>query len=335
MAVWQRQVRIGLAVFVVVFAAAVFMSIRDRSIPVSALVSEKNEPEALTESRSVEIMRADESTENLRVSAERQLTYPDGSMRMVDGVEVAVVEGPNRTGFVLTGAEARVKADQTEVRLTDRVRLLSNDGFAAEAGEALYKKDKGVVLMPGEAVFTRGSFRASGVGAEYDRNRSRLLLLNDARVRLVGDATTTEIVSQSATLSEADGQMIFEGNVTLETPNKLMQADMARIRFQEGSFGSHLQALNLLGKAKISSDELVAGGLREMMSEDIRLAYDKSGQVVQRANLTGRASVEFYGADGSTGSRVAGDSIELSLDDTGKDVTGLLANGNVVLGLPF
>ena len=335
MVVWQRPVRVGLAIFVVAFSAIVFMSIRDRSVPVNALVSERDDPEALIESRSVEIMRADESTENLRVSAERQLTYPDGSMRMVDGVKVTVVERPDRSGFVLTGAEARVKADQTEVLLTDRVRLLSNDGFAAEAGEALYNKNNGVVLMPGEAVFTRGSMRASGVGAEYDCNRSRLLLLNDARVGLVGDAITTEIVSQSATLSEADGHMIFEGNVTLKTPNKLMQADMARVKFQEGNFGSQLQALNLLGKANISSDELVAGGLREMTADDIWLGYDKSGQVVQLANLTGGASVEFYGADGETGSRVAGDSIELSLDDVGKDVTALLGSGDVMLGLPF
>ena len=333
MVLWHRPVRVGLAAFVLAFGVAVFLGIRDRVAPARAVVVERADPEALIESRGARIVQADASAENLRVTAERQSTYEDGAVRMTDGVEVTVASRAERAGFTLTGAEATVNADQSEVHVAGGVRLRSEDGLQAASVEASYTEDDGIVRMPGEATFTRDAMRAAGTGAEYDRRGDVLRLADNARVDLVSAESTTEIRSRTATLAQVDGYMVFEGGVSISGREQRMEAERARATFLDDA-ESTLQTLDLEGRPRIVGTGRAAGQLREMTATGVGVRYDETGQVVERATLAGGALIDLYGSRGRPGSRVTGESIEVELGDAGSGLAALSATGDVAFSLP-
>ena len=89
MSVWQRPIRLLLALFVVGVGVSVALGLRERteSSP-AAVVAERTDPDAVIETRGSLIVQADELGENLRVVADRQDTYRDGALRLIDNVEV-------------------------------------------------------------------------------------------------------------------------------------------------------------------------------------------------------------------------------------------------------
>ncbi len=330
---WHRPVRVGLAAFVVVFGVAVSLGIRDRAAPARAVVVERTDPEALIESRGARIVQADESGENLRVTAERQSIYKDGTVRLMDGVEIVVASREERIGFTLTGNEATVNGDQSEVRVAGGVSFRSDDGFQAEAVEASYKEEDGIVRMVGEASFYRDAMYASGTGAEYDQRNDVLWLADDAQVKLVGAESTIEIRSRTATVAQVDGYMVFGGGVIISGREQRMEAERARATFLKDA-NSVLQGLELEGKSRIFGTDRSSGGLREMLATSIGIRYDETGQAIERATLAGSAVIELFGSEGGAGSRVTGSLIEVELDDDGSSLVSLSAHGEVTFILP-
>ena len=332
MTAWRRYLRYVLAVFIVGLGAAVLFGLRDRADPAPAVVVERADPDAVIQTRGSRIVQADATGENLSVVANQQLTYADGSIRMIDGVEVTVAEREGRPGFVLTGNEASVDENQTAVELSGTVTFRSGDGLEAATEHASYLDAEGIVRMPGEATFTREGMRANGRGADYDRSRDLLRLLDAARVDLTTDDASTQIRSGSATLAQTEGYMEFEGGVDIDAGTRHMQAERARVSFRDDT--SDLETLELLGRSRIRGDSRVAGELREMSATTITLAYGESGQQIEQAVLVGRAVVELYGADGAPGARISGQSmdVELAPDDGG--VRSVATRRGVVLELP-
>ena len=340
MSKWQRPVRFGLAAFVVSFAVAVFFGVRQRADPAPAVVIDRADPDALIQSRGARIIQSDESAEDVRITAGHQLTYPDGALRLTDGVEVAVAQRPDRDAFVLTGSEAVVDAEQNEVQITGGVHFESANGLNAEAGEATFLESEQVVRMPGEARFSRDGMTAGGFGAVYDQRHDVLTLERAARVELIGDDSRTVIDADTATLAQRDGYMIFTGGVAIAGAQEQMEALQARATFSgEGvdadpAAASMLTGLQLDGGARITGSHRSAGRLREMSADDIGLNYGENGQTLEEATLRGQAGVDLYGEDGAPGSRIAGRTIELTFGEPGEGVAGLSASGNVMLSLP-
>ena len=122
---WQNYIRFALAVFVVGLGSVVILSLRDRAEPVRAIVVERTDPDATIQTRGSRIIQTDSLGDNLMVLSERQLTYPDGALRMIDGVEVTVENRGDREGFSLRGMQASVDGEQTEVTLIGSVRFSS------------------------------------------------------------------------------------------------------------------------------------------------------------------------------------------------------------------
>ena len=311
MTAWRRYLRYALAVFIVGLGAAVLFGLRDRADPVPAVVVERADPDAVIQTRGSRIVQADATGENLSVVANQQLTYADGSIRMLDGVQVTVAEREGRPGFVLTGNEASVDENQTAVELSGAVTFSSEDGLEAATEHASYLDAEGTVRMPGEATFTREGMRATGRGADYDRSHDLLRLLDAAQVDLTTDDARTRIRSGSATLAQTEGYMEFEGGVDIDAGTRQMQAERARVSFRDDT--SDLEALELLGGSWIRGDSRVAGELREMSATAITLAYGESGQQIEQAVLVGRAVVELYGADGALGARISSQSIDVGV----------------------
>ena len=80
---WQRRVRFLIAVFAVAFAVVVVLAFKHRatgSVPVSVA---RTDPDALVESIAGRVMRFKREHEDVRVEYERQLTYANGSTRLI------------------------------------------------------------------------------------------------------------------------------------------------------------------------------------------------------------------------------------------------------------
>ena len=177
---WRNQLRAGLILLVVVVAAAITAGLRERPIQNDSIRVERIDPEAVIQTRGSRILQADLLGENLRVVADRQDTYRDGSLRLADNVQITIADRNDRDGFILTGDNAVVDAGKSEVELQGNVGMKSSNGLSAQTGTASYLDDGGIVHMPGSANFERDEMNAAGRGAEYDRNRDVLRLLDQA-----------------------------------------------------------------------------------------------------------------------------------------------------------
>ena len=332
MSAWRRAIRFALAAFIVGLGAAVLFGLRDRVEPTRTVVVDRSDPDAVIQMRGSRIVRADSFGEHLQVVADRQFTYPDGRLRMIEGVTVTVADREDREGFILVGNEASVDAGKTQINIIGGVQLTSGDGLSATTEEASYADGDGVVRMPGEARFMREGMDAYGLAAEYDRSQDLLRLLAGAEINLTADTDTTRITSQTATVAQAEGYMQFKGGVSVNAGSQQMNAAQARASFVEEV--SHLEALELQGEAYIRGSDPGVGRLREMSAPGIMLAYDKAAQHVEQAILTSGAALQLYGADGVPGAQLTGQSIDVRFAEGGSGVAAVSARDEVFLDVP-
>ena len=332
MSVWRRSVRGALILCVLGVGAAVVIGLRDRAEPARALVVERTDPDAVIQTRGSRVVQADALGENLRVVADRQDTYQDGGLRLVDNVQVTVATREDRPGFVLTGNEATLDAGKTAVELTGTVDMESSDGLSASTEHASYSDRDGVVRMPGPTTFRRDGLDATGDGAEYDRENDVLHLLDNARVDLISNTTRTRIRSRVATLAQTDRYMEFSDDVTIETDSQRMMAGRARATLK--SDGTTVETLDLMRDARIVGTDPQPGNLREMTARTIGITYDETGTALDTAVLTGGSHLEIAATDGATGSTIRSRSIRLTFDDDGTSLAELVARNEVELTLP-
>ena len=333
MAAWRQPLRIALVLFVCGVGAAVVFGLRQRVETAPPAVVERSDPDAVIQTRGSRLVQADADGENLRVVSDIQSTYPDGRLRLIGNVQATVAERAERGGFVLTGDEAALDADQSGVELTGGVRMEASDGLHAETETASYADTDGIVRMPVPTTFHDVGLDAAGESAEYDRRRALLRLLSSARVDLLGDGNRTQIRSATATLAQAESYMQFAGDVAVDTGTLRMTADRARAVLVDES--SELESLELRDDARIAAAEPTPGGLRDLGSNTMNLEYvpSESGRRLDHAVLAGGAHAAVYAADGGQGSEITGRSMELSFADGGV-LTGLVARDEVELALP-
>ncbi len=335
MAAWRQPLRVGLIVIVLGVVAAVLFGYRHRVEvePARASVLERADPDAVIQTRGSRLVQADAAGENLRIVSERQSTYPDGRLHLLGGVTATVADRADRGGFVLTGDEAALGADQTGVELTGGVRMEASDGLWAETEVATYADSDGVVRMPVATTFHDVGLDASGDRAEYDRRRTLLRLYSSARVDLTSDGERTRIRSDAATLAQAESFMQFEGDVSVEAGTLRMAADSARVVLVAES--SELESLELENDARISAIEPTPGGLQDLGSQTMSLGYvaGEDGRRLDRAVLVGGAHAAVYGADGGFGSAINGRSMRLTFTEAGA-LSGLVARDEIELTLP-
>lgn len=331
MAGWRRNLRGVLILSIAGVGVAVVMGLRERAEPTHSVVIERTDPAAVIQTRGSRVVQADALGESLRVVADRQDTYRDGGLRLVDNVRVTMADRGDRAGFVLAGNEATLDASKTAVELTGDVEMESSDGLSASTDYASYSDHDGVVQMPGPTTFRRDGMDAAGDSARYDRENDILRLLRNAQVDLTTDTSSTRILSQAATLAQSDLYMEFSDDVNIETDNERMAAGRARATLQ--NTGTTVESLNLMRDARIVGIAPQPGNLREMTARAIGLVYDDAGVGLETAMLTGGSQLEMEGVNGSAGSTIHGRSIQLVFATDGVQVTELVARTGVVLTL--
>ena len=121
---WQRPTRVAIGLFIIVFGATVFFAVRERAPVEDPSLNEQLEPDAVMESTEAVVTQAKGDVRDMTVEAERQLTYEDGSTRLVT-VRVAVERGEADRNFVITGKEAVIGQDTKTIVLFPEVTLES------------------------------------------------------------------------------------------------------------------------------------------------------------------------------------------------------------------
>ena len=297
---------------------------------------DRADPEALIESAGIELVRSDGGAETLRLVAERQLTYSDGSIRYL-GVELTVPERADRDGFTMTGSEVFVDDDQSDFTVSGNVRMTAGDGLAAHTGNASYAEDLNLVTMhdpAGPTSLVRDGMEASGTDVTQDRERWIITIEGAARVRLTGDTdrAAVDVAAPRAILADADRYMYFEGGTRIGTGEMTMVSDTATAYF--GAEQTALESIDLHGDVRIRSTTATDGGLRESRAEEITLRFDPATRQLQQVALTGQAAIELAGADGGDGSRIESAAMEVAMAPSRTEVVGLEAGGGVHVRLP-
>ncbi len=328
MAIRRRLLRLALLVFVAGLGTAVLLGLRERAVPISGSHVLRTDPHAIIQTRGSRIVRTDFRGDDFHVAAARQLTYPDGQVRMLGGVEVEVGARDDRQGFVLRGAEAAIDDDQAEVLLSGDVRFTAGSGLEARSERASYTRADGVVRMPAAASFARDGLRAAGRQAVYERADDLLRLWGDAVVALAASAPPVNIAADTALIAQTDGYMTFDGGVAVDADRWRMTA--ARARAEVGDTIASLESLRLWNGAQVRGGEHVPGRLRALTAADIRLQYGDEGRGVERAILEGDAGLALFGT-GDRGTEISAGSMDVGFAADGDGIGSLAAREEVVL----
>jgi len=330
MASWQRRARLGLGVFVVVFATVVYLSIRDRRSDSSPPAMAPLAPRVIAETRGGDVVQLKGAERDVRVEFAGQVTYEDGQNRL-QGIKAVIDNRAGRT-FTITAAEGQIGPTLSNIDLVGDVTVSTTDGLEARAGEAHYADAEGIVRAPGPVTFASGRMAGSGSGFTYDRQRDTLWLLADAAIRLRAEDGTggLEVTADRAGFARLDRYLRFEGGARLVRDGQVVNADTATVHLQPDR--DQPTRIELNGDASVAGTAGV-GSLRAMQARDITLAYADDGQTLQQATLAGAAAIDLAAPDGSSGQQLSGDWIDVLLAPDGA-VTSLASRDAVRVTLP-
>jgi lipopolysaccharide export system protein LptA len=336
---WRKRLRLAIAVFVVMFAAVVGLSLRKgRMTPAPVGAPKKLDPSAVIQTRGTGVYEVKkEGKTTFQIKFGNQLTYSDNRSKFGGGVTVVL---PDRNGRQITidSLDAEVtsppgKQVGTAV-FTGGVKLVTSDGITVTSANATYNDDEQMARIPGPVTFTKGRMKGTGVGATFDQARNVLWLLDQAKVDVAPDekgSGAIHVTSKAAGMARLEHYMKFTGGARLDGEGRVTEADEATAFLTEDD--ERVTRMELRGNSRITGKP-EASGPQDMRARDIDLGYAENGRTLQSAHLVENAVVQLPGEKGAPGRRVAGKVIDIGLAPDGATVTNLAANENVQVDLP-
>lgn len=343
MANWQKRLRLAIALFVVVFAAMVAVSLVKGRKPPPALatVPQKLDPKAVINNLGEGLHEHHDPTQGgkvtFRIRFGNQLTYADGSSKFGGGVKV---EMPDKNGrqILVESRDASITVPPGKqvgvAEFTGGVKLTTSDGIVVTTESATYSDEEQMTRIPGALAFRKGRMTGTGIGATYDQARSVLWLLDQAKIDVAPDKKgdgAIHITSTTAGMARAEHYMKFTGSARLDGAGHLTAADDATVFLTEDD--ERVSRMELRGNSRMTGKP-GAGGPQDMRANNIDLAYAEDGRTLQSARLVENAVLQLPGDKGRTGRRIAGKAIDIALGPDGSTVTNLVANENVQVDLP-
>jgi lipopolysaccharide export system protein LptA len=334
---WQRRVRLGLALFIVVLGVILVVSLRRGPRPdAKPAPRPATDPNAFSESRSGKSIRLLGARQDISIERYELMTeYKDGRIKITDGVFKVLQRGGRDFLITARDADVRGKPPALDVSLRGNVEITASDGLVLKTEEATFVDGEGVVRAPGPVAFSRGRMRGTAVGMTYDRHRDVLWLLDKVVIENQPDEQgqdAADIEAGAAGLARADKYMRFERGVRMVREGQTIEADggVAYLTPDE----KRVQMLELRGSSRVRGAPSAAeGGLKNMAARDMNLTYAEDGRTLQRALLSGNGSIDLAGGTGRAGRRLSGEFIDVGLSPDGTVVTALLARDKVVLEL--
>jgi lipopolysaccharide export system protein LptA len=330
---WLRRARLAIGVFVIVFAIALTFAFRRRTPPVAAPVVH-TEPGAVVESLAGHIVRFSSAREDVSIDYERQLTYSDGSTKMINVKVVSVEKSGSRT-FTITGQNGQLEQNESVMRLDGDVRLAASDGLTARTEHASYTQNDGMVRAAGPVTFARARLTGSGIGMTYDKNLDALAILDQAIVRVAPDAQGgggLDISSGAATFARRDHVVRFERSMHVQRADQVIDADNGVALLTPDS--NHVESIDLHGTARITASTPAAGGLQALTGDAMTLKYAGTGDVLQHVLITGSSVLKLAGEAGKPGREITAQTIDITLAPDGSTPIALSGHENVLLTFP-
>jgi len=332
---WQRYAK-GVLVLV---ALAVVVSVgltlqRRRTPPPPPPVVVRTDPKAIVESTSGRAVRFNRAHEDVRVEYERQLTYADGSTKLLKAKVVADDRGDGRS-FTVTGDEGDVGKDEAVVALNGHIKLVEGDGFTAETDTATYDNHDNIVRAPGDVEFHHDRLSGTGHGMLYDKNSDVLTFLERAVTHMAPNAEgrgAADITAGHATFTRMDHVVEFGGGVHVKRADQVIDSGSAIAYLSDDD--KRITVLELHGNATISGTPGSAGSLQGITGKDVTLEYADDGQAIEHAAIGGNAVVKLSGGEGKPGREISASALDIRLAPDGATPTALTARGSVLLTLP-
>ena len=340
---WQRRARAVVAIVAVAFAIVVVFALKRRPAP-AAQPAARTDPGAIVEVTGGRVERFKLSHEDVRVAYGRQLTYENGSTKLMD-VTISSDERAGGRSFTVTGNEANVGQNESTLQMNGHVQLAASDGLTARTEHASYSDKDGFVRAMGPVEFSRGRMTGSGIGMTYDTMRDVLVILDRAIVHVAPDehgAGAAEIASGTAAFARREKNIHFDRDVKLQRGGQWLEADAAVAYLTADE--KQIQLMELRGRSRITKEKPAAGGLQEMTGRDMDLKYAADGQALEHAVLRGDGAVvlagsalagsALAGSAESAGRQITASTIDVSLAPDGATPVALTGRESVVLTLP-
>ena len=326
--------RWALGAFAIVFAVVVVLAFRERtpSPPTDPVV--RTDPEAIVQSTGGRIERFKLDREDVSVEYERQLSYADGSSKMI-GVKVITTERDGGRTFTITGNEGRLGQNESTIQLDGDVRLEASDGFTLRTGNATYADADGLVRAPGPVEFARGGLKGTGIGMTYNKNQDALTITDKAVVHIEPDergSGALDISSGTATFARRDHTVRFDKGMRVVRGNEIIEAEKGAAFLTADE--KQLDTIELNGSARITGVKPSPGALQSLAGNAMNLKYLPDGKTLQYANISGGSTLEIAGQSNAPGRRIVAETIDISLAPDGVTPTSLQAHRDVVLTLP-
>ncbi|HEV2986255.1 MAG TPA: LPS export ABC transporter periplasmic protein LptC, partial [Vicinamibacterales bacterium] len=323
MTLWQRRVRLLIAVFGVIFAVFVAFQFRRRDPRPATAPAARIAPGVVVEITGCKLGRFTQSREDLRVDCDKQVLYADGTSSLF-GVKIATEERNGPRSFTVTGKEGHIGQKESSIAIDGDVRLTGSDGLTAKTEHATYATSDGTVRAPGAVEFARGRMKGTGVGMTYDKTRDVLALLDQAVVHIAPDehgASAADVASGTATFARRDKFVQFERNVKIQHAGHVIESDTAVATLSPDE--KRIDTLNLRVNARITASNAGVGGLQSLSGRDMNLKYAANGEVIERAVITDDASIQLAGEKGKAGRQIAARAIDIALAPDGSTPTSL------------
>lgn len=330
---WQRRARLVIAIGAVAFAILVLFALKRRPQPTSQATA-RPDPGAVVEVTGGRVERFKLSREDVRVAYGRQLTYANGSTKLMD-VTIAADERAGGRSFTVKGDTADIGQNESTLQMNGHVRLAASDGMTVSSEQASYSDKDGSVRAIGPVEFSRGRMIGSGIGMTYDTVDDVLVILDRPIVHVVPDergAGAAEIASGTAVFARREKNVRFERDVRLRRDAQLIEADAAVAYLTPDE--KQIQLMELRGRSRITMEKPPAGGLQELTGRDIDLKYAADGQALEHAVLRGDGAILLAGGGGAAGRQIKANTIDVTLAPDGVTPILLTARESVLLTLP-
>jgi len=339
---WQKRVRALLGLLVLALAGGVTWYVtRERPHAETPAVSPRTDPNAETEISGDEFTRVGPDGRIVfRLKYDRGFTYPAESRMRLVNVSGTMMRGDQPIEFRADEANIKLKAGgMLDPQKFDEMLMRGNvliksapgpDALYLETSEAVYNDLTGIMTTDKPATMKRGTMSGSGTGATFDRDRSVVWLLANAKVSFETEGQgRLNVTSARAGLAEAEKYFRFEENVRMHRGGRLIETDAAVANLTPD--GKRMASLELRGKSRVTGGARGDGGVPNMRGDDITITYGAETGLLERTVLMRAARVDLPEGGGRS---LAAEFIDIGFGGDGTTVTTLDATGAVELKIP-
>jgi LPS export ABC transporter protein LptC len=331
---WQHWVKIVLALGALTVAAAVGQAIRRRDVQTPPPPVVRTDPQAIVESTGGRAVRFNRAHEDIRVEYERQLTYKDGSTKLL-GVKVSSDSRGDGRRFVVTADEGQVAKDEALLTLNGHIKLVEGDGFTAESDAATYDNRDTTVRAPGPVRFYHNRLSGSGVGMLYEKKTDVLTILDKASGTIAPDEAgngAADVRAGTIVFARAVQDIRLEGGVHVTRGGQTMTAAGALAHLSKDE--KRIEQLDLRDQVRIDAKPTSAGGIQSISGRAVALNYAADSEALERMNVSGDAVIRLAGSAEGSGRQISANQIDGRLAADGQTPVALNARDNVQLTLP-